>query len=239
MKSVIHVLALSLLLAACSKDEPKAPPLLPGTGSPVASVDAPAVPLPPGDPSKPLSEYPVIDNGRIFLALQHLYRPGGPKLEELATNLSEDYAREQDAFKRQDKLKAIQPDIELLLQKARDQKHMAMDLDAGPGQVKSFDFQQRAFVLASMEDHNAQHYFSDHRWATVSFHNSQDFRLLDVTEEALAREIESMRPTGRMKLRVYFHVGDMDALSNTLRARVMAVSLLAPDGKVLATHQGS
>lgn len=239
MKNTLVITAVVFALAACGKENSGLPPMLPGDSAPAATANAQAAFLPPGDPSKPLAEYAVINNGHLLLALKHLDQPGGPKLEELASNLSEAYASEQDAFKRQDKLKAIQPEIEALLLSATNQRHLAMDYDAGEYQVKSYDFQSHAFALTQLEDNQSHRYFTDQRSATVVFPNSRDFVQLAVTDEALARQIEALRQRGGMTMRVYFHVGGFDALNNSLKARVMAVSLLAPDGAVLATHKGA
>lgn len=239
MKNTLLTIAVVFTLAACGKENSGLPPMLPGDGAPAATASAQATMLPPGDPSKPLAEYVVIDSGRLLLALKHTDQPGGPKLEELAMNLSEAYAREQDAFKRQDVLKAIRPEIEALMLSAANQRHLAMDYDAGQYQVNSYDFQSHAFTLTQMEDSQSDRYFSDQRSATVMFPNSRDFTQLVVNDEAVARQIEALRQRGGMKMRVYFHVGGFDALNNSLKARVMAVSLLAPDGTVLATRKGA
>ncbi len=239
MKNPLLIIAVVFTLSACGNEDRSMPAKLRGVTTSTAVASVPGSPYIPGDPSKPLGAYLVIDNGRKLLALKQLDQPGGPKLEELASNLSEAYAREQDAFKRQDILKALRPELDALLLGAATQRHLAMDFDADQYQVNSYDFQRRAFSLTQMEDNQSDRYFPDQGSAKVMFPNSRDFVHLVVDDEAVARKIEALRHSRGMKMRVYFHVGGFDALNNSLKAQVMAVSLIAPDGTVLATRKGA
>lgn len=239
MTKLLSAILVTFALAACDQ-QVTASPVLPssdGAAPPAQTSAAPALQSLRGDSDKPLSDYLVINDGKLFLALIHLDQPGGPKLEELALALSTKYEREKDGFKRQDILKTITPEIEALLLRAKSQRYLAFDARAAD-QMETYNFQTKSFGLTSFDGESRSHYFSDQRWSTMTFDNSLNFRQMVVTDETAARTIEALRDQRNLTLRTYFFVSGYNALQSTLNAQVMAVSLIGPDGTVLATQQG-
>ncbi len=241
MKTLTTLLACAALLSACGKDPVPMPPLpssspssLPQTTDMSAASNAHR---PKGDASKPLDQYEVIDGGAMLLALTQTDRPEGPNLQELATALSARYRNEGDGFKRQDILRAIEPDIESLLLKARNQRYLAMDVRAAYD-VETYNFKDKTFELKVFGDRYSNHYFNDHPSATVAFVNKAEFRHMRVDDETVARRIEAMRGKEGMTLRIFFFVAGYNNLQSTLDAQVMATALLDADGKVIAVQKG-
>lgn len=240
MKHAAVLLISSALLVACGQDTASAPAAAPATlpfSAGAVKPEAPQAPRIKGDASRPLEQYQVIDSGDMLLALTHTDRPEGPNLEELATALSERYSRENDGFKRQDILKAIQPEIESLLLKARSQRYLAMDIRAAY-EVETYDFGSKSFELRLFGNSYSRHYFNDHPSASVAFFNKSDFRHMRVEDETAARRIEALRGKDGMTLRVYFFVPGFNSLNSNLDAQVMAVALLDRDGKTIAVQKG-
>ena len=233
-------LALAFALAACGKSEPPTPTPTgvpsPATG-PAAPPPAPAV---QGDPATPLTQYQRLKSGQQLLMAYWAVSSLPVDHERLAEQLFTDYATERDSFKKRDMLKALAPQIDAEIAKAKQNKYYVISVTnryTSPSEVLApYDFNRKAFGVQVLRE-SGLHYFNDHAQYRLGFDNTEPFQWLAVSGEEAARGIETLRTSrnaGALMLDVYFHAGAVELGKTQLKAQIMKIRLLDKDGTVLA-----
>jgi hypothetical protein len=254
------------LLTGCSKEADKAPTQpLSAAPAPVAQPTEAARKM--GDKSKPLTEYVELNSGRQLLALfvgQHKMTADD---WARAASTSSKIAGEQDAFKRQDMIKQFQTAAEAEASTAAGKQYVYFDLpDLMPrdptftgGHLGEYDFNQKGFPVpffagtktrdpmsGQYRSNNSKLGFSDDRSIDMDFENGDQFGLLKVQDEALARSIEAGRKKGNLidgvmyrpdlRVRAFVFVnGTSDTPQGTfVTGQVMRIQLRDKQGNVVA-----
>ena len=137
-KTTLHITALAaaLLLAACggkkdddgNNDAPPAGSLLEAAkekGTETAKQDA----LPKPDADKPLSSYPELTSGQQVMFLYAAASKLPPDFEKMAEVYSREYRQSSDAFRKNDLLQAIKPQIEQGIAQAAAQPYAWVELE--------------------------------------------------------------------------------------------------------------
>lgn len=272
-RTAFALATLAILVSACGKDPapllslppvkemPKAEPAT----APVAQSPAPARQM--GDKSKPLAEYIELNSGRQLLA--HFVSQHKMSADDWtqAANKSSKIANEQDAFKRQDMTKQFQAAAEAEASAAAGKRYVYFDLpDLLPrdprftgAHLGEYDFNQKGFPVPffagtnfqdPMTGQNRSNHsklgFSDDRFASMEFDNSDQFGMLKVQDEALARTIEAGRKKGKlidgvmyrpdMRVRAFVFInGASDTPQGTfVTGQVIKIQLRDSQGNVVA-----
>ncbi|WP_442683135.1 hypothetical protein ACSBPQ_00470 [Stenotrophomonas sp. JC08] len=243
-KTALHITALAtaLLLAACggkknddgNNDAPPAGSLLEAAkekGAETAKQDA----LPKPDTNKPLSSYPELDSGQQVMFLYAAASKLPPDFEKMAEVYSREYRQTNDAFRKSDLLKAIQPQLEQNITQAAAQPYAWVGLD--DAQLESYDFQRKGFPVGEFS-RSISRYFSDASQYTYTWINRDQLAFAPVADEAIAREMESMRGKWDRKphLKIYFFAQSADLNAQKINAVVTRVQITDRSGRVLAEY---
>lgn len=245
MKYLLTTFAAALALTACGKSEPEAtkpeaakPSLSDASQSKVQekAKETIAAKAPRGDQAKELAEYAELDSGKQLMFL-NLALSGMPAdYERIASNISQNYNRENDTFKKNDMLKALKPGIDQEIEAAKSRRYVYLDTDDSP--LETFDFNQSAFPMKLLST-DSYRYFYDISNYRAKFDHIAPFATLKVADEAQAREIEQLRTKYRLRARIYMFAMDVPVGSNDVRFEPMAIEIRDKQGRVVATAKAS
>ena len=238
------VLATALALAACggSSDpstdaEAPAPGTILDSAAQAAEETGAAAAIPQPDPDKPLSSYPELTSGQQVMFMYVAASRMPPDFEQLASTFSREYRQSNDAFRKNDLMQAIKPQLEQGIAQAADHPYAWVEVD--DASLGSYDFERGGFTVGEFtRDH--YRYFNDvnpyeatrfgYTWA-----NRDQFAFAPVADEAVARKLESMRTQRRDKprLKVYFFAQSADLNQDRVHALVTRVQITDRNGNVL------
>lgn len=243
-KTTLHLTALAaaLLLAACggkknddsNNDAPPAGSLLEAAkekGVEAAKQDA----LPKPDADRPLSSYPELTSGQQVMFLYAAASKLPPDFEKMAEVYSREYRQSSDAFRKNDLLQAIKPQIEQGIAQAAAHPYAWVELE--DTQLESYDFQRKGFVVKEFEG-GITRYFSDSPQYTYTWANRDQMAFAPVADEAIARELEAMRTRWDRKprLKVFFFAQSADLNAQKVNAVVTRVQITDRSGRVLVEY---
>lgn len=270
-KTTLALAALAILVSACGKDPAplmslppvKEMPQAASATAPVAQTPEPAHQM--GDKSKPVTEYVELNSGHQLLG----YFVGQHKMSaddwvQVASKSSK-IANEQDAFKRQDMIKQYQAAAEAEASATAGKRYVYFDLPdllpryGADAHLSAYDFNQKGFPVpfftgTQVRDQMTGQYrsnhsklgFNDDRSVFMEFDNSDQFALLTVQNEALARTIEAgrkkgnlidgvmFRPDLRVRAFVFVTGASYTPMGAFVTGQVMKIQLRDTQGKVLA-----
>ena len=191
--------------------------------------------LPQPDAAKALSTYPELDSGEQLMFRYVAASALPPDLEKLAESFSSEYRQTTDTFRKRDLLQALQPQIEQKIQQAKAEPYAWMDID--DPELGEYDFQRKGFPIGEFNGKRTR-YFNDAYNYKLTWANRDQLKFAPVADEAVARELESMRSDWRNKprLKIYFLGQSADLNEQTLNALVTRVQVVSKSGKVLAEY---
>ena len=238
---ILTAISAALALTACGKSETEAgkqeaakPSLSDASKHKVEekAKETIAAKAPRGDQGKALTEYAELDSGKQLMFL-NLTLSGMPAdYAAIAGNISSNYSRESDNFKKNDMLKALTPGIDQEIEAAKSRRYVYMDVSDIP--LETFDFNQSAFPMKLLSS-GSYRYFNDIYGYKAEFDHIGPFALLKVSDENQAREIEQLRTKYQLKARIYMFAMDVPVGSNNVRFEPMSIEIRDKQGRVLAT----
>ncbi|MBY0573749.1 MAG: hypothetical protein K2P84_08720 [Undibacterium sp.] len=182
--------------------------------------------LPQGDREHALADYKKVDSGHQLMFMYFGISSMPVDYEKIASLYSQEYARTNDAFKRQDILKALMPRIEAEIAGAKTDRYFIFDIQDYGSALGSYDLRTKGFKLNAMKESGGYRYFNDNQSYHLSFTNSMNFALLSEAEEARARVIEAMvSQNQRMKVRIFAFAQDADPSNMTVKAQILKVQI--------------
>lgn len=237
--------ASALALSACGKggddaDTPAnadgaAPSGLLGEAADKAKVESTAAALPQPDTNKPISEYPQLEGGNQIMFHYVAASKLPPDYAKLAEPFSKEYRNTSDAFRRNDLLEAIKPQLDQQIAQARANPYGWMKV--GDANLGAYDFDRKGFPVGEFASSTTR-YFNDNYGYKIGWSNYSQIAFAPVTDEAAARRIESMR-TGyndRPQLKVHFFAQSADLSDQKVNAVVTHVQIIDKSGRVLAGY---
>ncbi len=241
---LIASLALATL-AACGDDA--APPKAAETPTAPATIINSAANLaeaaearrivaqPKPDLSVPLAQYETLQSGNQLM-FQYYARSGLPlDHATVAKHVSSEYARTNDTFRQRDLLNALKPRIDASLAQAAANPYLRLDI-GNETLLSAYDFTRKGFSLRALEG-GSYRYFHDNSTFRLSFSNTHHLELLPVADEALAREIETLRAKyASMSLQVYAFAHDSDTSSQAVKALITHLVLTDNQGRALLRY---
>ena len=191
--------------------------------------------LPQPDLSKPLTTYPELKSGQQVMFLYAAAAKLPPDFEKMAQTFSSEYRQTSDAFRRNDLMLAIKPQIEQQIAAAAANPYAWIDLnDADLG---SYDFERKGFPVGEFRaDHHR--YFRDAYQYSYTWANRAQLDFAPVADEALARQIEGMRSKWNTKpgLKIFFFAQSADLNNQRIQALVTRVQITDRQGRVLVEY---
>lgn len=241
-KFLATLLLCAAMLPGCSKEpaatEQKAAGSAPDPETPVAAAEAPkaasVASVAKADRSKPLASYQELGGGRglmfAYLAVSTL----PVDYEKVAAVASSDYAVTSDEFRKRDLMKALKPGIDAEIEKAKEKKYYYMTVG---GELDKYDFDNKSFRHRGFVDPTSQIYFQGTAYRyKLNFVNSEQFKQVVVTDEAKARQIETLRATGYSNIiatRVYFFASSAELGEPVVKAEIVKIQLMDLQGNIL------
>lgn len=189
---------------------------------------------PHGDKSFPLEKYQELTSGKQLL-YAYLAASNMPiDFDKVASYISKEYKFERNEFKKRDLLDALKPAILKEVEKAKQNQYYYIVIDDHPI-IDKYDFSNQAFSIIPLRDSKSYRYFYDVSEYKLGFSNSSAFNSLKITDEDVARNIESLRSQYKtMRLIVYFFANDTELGENKIKGEIMHIKLVDNNGSVLA-----
>ena len=246
IKPVSVAILAVLALSACKKHDADAgsagapaPTGLLGNAAAEAKAKAKAeearAALPQPDAGKPLSAYVELESGNQLMFLYVAASKLPPDFTKLARSYSKEFRDTSDAFRQNDLLRAIRPQLEQKIAQASTDPYAWMDVrDAELG---AYDFQRKGFPVGAFEE-GSYRYFNDNYDYKIGWANGPQLAFAPVADEAIARQLESMR-TGygdAPRLKIYFFAQSADLDNERVKALVTRVRITDKSGRVLAEY---
>ena len=245
-RTLILITASMLALSACkdgseSNDAASpaatsgAPDGLLGAAASKAVAATAAAALPQPDANKPLGDYPELDSGNQLMFLYVAASKLPPDYAKLAQSFSKEYRNSSDSFRKNDLLQAIKPQLDQNIAQATANPYGWMEVDdAGLG---AYDFDRKGFPVGEFSD-STYRYFNDNYDYKIGWANHQQLAFLPVSDETLARQLESMRSgyNDRPRLKVYFFAQSADLDNERVKALVTRAVITNKSGRVLAEY---
>jgi hypothetical protein len=244
-----HVYLLSLAccaaLSACkgetaeaTTDQPDAPAAgsLLDTASQKAVVAAKAASIPQPDLARPLADYTELKDGQQLMFLYVAASRLPPDFDKLADSYSQEYRGTSDTFRKHDLLEALKPQLQQGIAQAAGSPYAWVELDdAG---LEPYDFERKGFPVGEFADGDRYRYFNNASNYHYSWANHDQVRFAPVADEAVARQLESMRTKWNEKprLKVFFFAQSADLNSTSVNAHVTRVQIVDRSGQVLAEY---
>ena len=247
IKPVSIVILALLALSACKKDDastdapasPPAPGGLLGTATAEASAQAKAAEakaaLPQPDAGKPLAAYTELESGNQIMFLYVAASKLPPDYTKLASAYSKEFRDTSDAFRQNDLLQAIKPQLEQKIAQASADPYGWMEVD--DARLGAYDFQRKGFPVGEFED-GRYRYFNDAYDYKIGWANYSQLAFAPVADEAIARQLEAMRTgySNTPRLKIYFFAQSADLDNERVNALVTRVQITDKSGRVLAEY---
>ncbi len=243
---IAHLLmvTIALSLTACAKKNDHAGNS--GLGS--SAAVAPTAPTAPTaaqqqsssvkpDPNYPIANYVNLTSGNQLMFLYYALSGMPPDYSKISQLYSQDYRNTSDAFKKQDILKALTPQIDAAISAAKNQHYLIWEADYTP--ISHYDFSKKSYSINSpyFQSASASGYFGDNNGYKIKFENGTDFVSLPVPDENLAKNIESrVSKSEAFNIKIYCFAQSADPSDDSINAVITRVELLTQTGIVLASY---
>ena len=223
------LLAIAVLLSACGKTETATP----AASAPVAAnvadmaakaqVKAAAANLPQADPATPASSYVDITSGHQLMYSYLALSGVPPDYAAVAQRISREYAGSNDAFRKQEVLDALKPQIDAKVNEAKTKRYLRYQIN-GQGALSPYAMDKAAFP-AKFADAGTYYYMYDNGDYKLAFTNGDGYSLLKVDQDA-ARKIEAARSGYKdFAIVVYAYAQEADMASNQVKAQIVKVAI--------------
>ena len=206
MKRTLPALfAIALILSACGKKD--ADTTTPDASKPVATstadlaakaqVKAAAAGLPQADPATPAASYVDITSGNQLMYSYIALSGVPPDYAAVAQRISREYTSTDDAFRKQEVLDAIKPQIDAKVREA----------------------------TAKRAEAGTYYYMYDNSDYKLGFSNGDGYGMLKVDQEA-ARKIEAARSSYKnFAIIVYAYAQEADMSARQVKAQIVKVAI--------------
>ena len=242
IKPLAFAVLASLALTACKKDgehaataETPQPTGVLGQAATQARAAEAKVALPQPDPNKPLTAYNELDSGNQIMFLYVAASKLPPDFTNLARAYSKEFRDTSDAFRQNDLLQAIKPQLEQKIAQASADPYGWMEVD--DARLGTYDFQRKGFPVGEFEE-GRYRYFNDAYDYKIGWANYSQLAFAPVADETIARQLESMRTgySNTPRLKIYFFAQSADLDNERVKALVTRVQVTDKSGRVLAEY---
>ena len=199
-----------------------------------AKTAAAAVPQP--DATRPLSSYPEVDSGMQIMFLYVAASRLPPDVVKLAETYSSEYRETNDSFRKNDLMQAIKPQLEEKIAIAKAMPYGWMEIDDSDN-LGAYDFERKGFAIEEFQSERYR-YINDAYQYKLSWANHGQVAFAPVPDEAVARQLESMRTnySNKPRLKIYFFAQSADLNEQKVNAIVTRVQITDKSGRVLAEY---
>ncbi|PLY39288.1 hypothetical protein CSZ94_27265 [Janthinobacterium sp. ROICE36] len=223
------LLAIAVILSACGKTDTTTPTASAPVAANVADlaakaqVKAAAASLPQADAATPTSSYIDITSGNQLMYSYIALSGVPPDYAAVGQRISRDYAGSNDAFRKQEVLDALKPQIDAKVSEAKTKRYLRYQIN-GQGALSPYAMDKVAFP-AKFAEAGTYYYMYDNGDYKLAFTNGGAYSLLKVDQEA-ARKIEAARSGYKdFAIVVYAYAQEADMASNQVKAQIVKVAI--------------
>jgi len=190
--------------------------------------------LPQGDPNTALSDYKLFNDGDKIMYLYYGILNKPVDYNAIASILDPIYNNTVDTFKRKDKLDQLKPSIDKEIADLSKNHYIKLNMVLMADQYsipnKSFKINSLNYI-APTKLFNAQNY-------GIEFTNADKFNSLNIADETLAREIDSLmiKNQGGVKAVGYAFIQGSEsnfATSMSVKMKIMKIDVMDNAGKII------
>ncbi|MEG1326894.1 MAG: hypothetical protein RSD99_18505, partial [Janthinobacterium sp.] len=146
-----------------------------------------------------------------------------PDYAAVAQRISREYAGSNDAFRKQEVLDALKPQIDAKVNEAKTKRYLRYQIN-GQGALSPYAMDKAAFP-AKFAEAGTYYYMYDNGDYKLAFTNGDGYSLLKVDQEA-ARKIEAARSGYKdFAIVVYAYAQEADMASNQVKAQIVKVAI--------------
>lgn len=237
---IAFIAASVILFVACSKSDKEAT-LDGATSNRVALENLQAKQsknVEKGDKNFPLENYQRLNDGKQVVFAYYAVSQDPVDYEKIATAISQPYRNEYDEFKKRDFLNALKPQIDAEIGKAKQIKYYKIDVSNG---LDKYDFESKSFRVMGFPQSDSYQYFLDQTSNyTFTYANSEKFQKFIVSDESMARQIESLRSKyNALKIVAYVFANDTEIGRTNIKTEIMKIQLLDGRGNLLLETYGN
>lgn len=176
----------------------------------------------------------VTSNNQLIWAYYAVYT-GEINYNEIAEAISQKYKNANDAFKKQEILAQIKPEIDKNISNAKLNKYYYTDLKPG---LSPYDFNTHSFQLGSDVLYGWSYTYSP----KLKYLNSNEFMTLKVEDVESAKKIENLRPEGKLRAYVFMFINNVTkkdvpgSSMDELFATITKIEYKDPTGNLIFTQ---
>ncbi len=234
---IAFVVASVALFTACSKTEKEA--TLDAATSNRAALENLQVKqsknVEKGDKNFPLENYQRLNDGKQVVFAYYAVSQDPIDYEKIAAAISRPYQYESDEFKKRDLLNALKPQIDAEIGKAKQNKYYTIDVNRS---LDKYDFESKSFRVMGLPQSDSYQYFQDATSNyTFTYANAEKFQKIVVSDEGMARQIESLRSKySALKIVAYVFVNDTEIGRTNIKAEILKIQVLDSRGNLLVEN---
>lgn len=194
--------------------------------------------LPNGNPNTPLETYKEITHNNELMFIYYGFPNAQVDHNRILENFSAEYRATSDPFKRGDLSKSLKPKLQQEIESNRNDRYIKMNVKLF-NKLSHYDFGLKGFPQKAVLN-NTNFGWNSNEWKNkgviitsylVKFTNGDDFKVLKVNDEGVARKIEEKRnKLEKMNLVVYGFVQGIDIENFQLQTQILKISLVGEDG---------
>lgn len=192
--------------------------------------------LPQGNVDTPLSEYRLVSDSNAVMFTYYALSDVPPDYPKILMSFSNEYRSSNDEFRKQDILKGLQPKVDQEISEAKAGRYLKVKFDGFS--IDKYDFTSQGFPQREIQENsNFGWYGSYSANYRLEFTNGDEFKLLKVSNEQLARTIEDKRSRHEgFDVVLYIYAQDVDMNNSHVKAKIMKLSLQDKHGNELLTQ---
>lgn len=183
----------------------------------------------------PASEYEILETGEQAAYLYYAIANIPTDHDAIAQKLSSKYRFSMDGFEKKEILNSLKPAIDENINAYKEKPigYIRASAELGP-----YDFDRKGFVIGAVGTESTYYSFDNYK---VQFKNSGQVNFIEVNDETIARELESMRAGYNNKpiAKIYFIADNVNLDGKTIKSLITNVEIVEKSGRVLASIQPS
>lgn len=181
----------------------------------------------------PTTEYERLETGEQAAYLYYAVANLPTDYDVIASIVSEKYRYSSDGFKKKEILNTLKPAVD---EKISAYKAKPIGYIRANAVLGAFDFDRNGFKIGAVGDESAYYSFGSYQ---LQFKNTAQVNFIAIKDEAIARELESMRAgySNKPIANIYFLADHADLDGASIKALITQIDIVDKSGRVLASIQ--
>ncbi len=181
----------------------------------------------------PISEYEQLENEEQAAYLYYAVANLPTDYDVIARKVSDKYRYSSDGFEKKEIINALKPAVD---EKISAYKANPIGYIRANAELGAFDFETNGFKIGAVGTESTYYSFGSYQ---IQFKNADQVNFIAIKDEAIARELESMRAgySNKPIAKIYFLADDADLDGNSIKALITQIDIIDKSGRILASVQ--